>query len=878
MRSKQYYIKEKDFSAAKMISGAKTILAKLNRPTSPEFPNAKYIWPLGCTRAHIYRLFTPKKQPVRVEAAFLCDNQFDLWLNGGQICHDTQELPLTDITELLTNGENNLHIRVYQSATFNSYSAAISGGIRLFYGDGTTEEIVTDSTFKTIQLVNFWDTKEPDGFETATTSGYKSIGLNVMEMHPIALRRSFLFIRDIELKELPTSATLYASALGCYEPYLNGQRVSDSFFMPFCDNYRREYQSFDVLPLLKVGNNTVGMISGNGSYNCHSWGTLRANIPELIGELEFKYADGRTEHIYTDENWLCTPSPLIENDLQYGERYDARLEIANWCTPDSDRTVFAPVSHRPSGDQSVFIEQSYPPIKKITNHHPVQISTLDDGSPLFDVGQCIAGRARVTLHSLTPGKQIRIRYCERLNSKGEPESGAYVNVYYPNDCEQDGKSPAFLRNIDVYTAKGVQSEIYECRFAYTGFRYIWVEGLDSPDQLVEIVANELHNDLEYAGDIITESLPVQRIFNATKRSWLNNIFNGPTDCPTREKNFWNGDMQIFSHTACWLTDNSDFLARWTDNGKKMHDGPYGWEDEIYELPLTLYRFYGDREILRKRFPQMLALIKKREEFPGMVLPENPISPYCDWLSPTGISPSKKFFSGCWYYHMLVSVAYVAEVLGEIKTADELKNKAAIARDEFNLRHLNADGNDYDAECQCGIVLPLAFGIAPKEAVPKLAKTLVEYIEKEDFHLTTGFIGTRYLPEVLCDNGYTKVLYKLLVQDSFPSWLNMLNSGATAICESWLGENDPDKSISMAHFSLGSVTGAFFEYLGGIRIKDSAPGLRHVVLKPHPIKEIGSLKTTYRTPYGVIITEWHYEGDTPVFSYSLPDGITAEVLY
>ncbi len=874
-----YSVSFRDFSDSMLVSAPDSALEEFGRPKEESFPNAKYIWPFGCTRFHAYRLFTPKKRPVAAKAAFLCDNLFDLWLNGKKIAGDTKHLPLTDISEYLTDGENNLHIRAYQSDTYKRFSSAISGGVRLFYDDGTTEDIVTDESFKQIGLVTFWEIEEPEGFETALPEPGKrrAADMNVTEKHPVAQRRSFYFTRTFELTKKPVRATLHSSALGCYEPYLNGERITDSFFMPFFQVLLNEYQEFDVLPLLKEGKNTLGFITGNGWYNCSSWGSLKARIPAVIASLELEYENGEKEFINTDEHWLCAPSPLIENDLQYGERYDARLEIENWCSPDA--VGFIPAKAKKNEDYTSLLLQSYPFVKKAFEHDPKFLRFLPDGSPMFDIGVCVAGRMRITFKDLPRGKDIRIRYCERLADDGiMPENGAYTTVFYQNDCAPDGKSPMFLRNMDVYTAKGEKEETYECRFSYTGYRYIWIEGLDSMDQLVSLVPFELRTDLEETGSIKTDHEAINKIFAATRRSWLNNICNGPTDCPTREKNFWNGDSEIFSHTACWLTDNSRFLSRWTDNGKKMHSGPAAWEDEEYEMPLTLYRFYGDKELLRKRFPKMLELIEKRTEYQGMILPENPNThEYCDWLSPKGVTPSKLFFKGCWFCHMLSEVANVAEIIGETEKCRELREWEKKAKARFNELHFIEGENDYDARCQCGIVLPVAFGIAPPEKRQALADTLVRYIEKEDYHLSTGFIGTRFILEVLADHGHIDTAYKLIAQTTFPSWLHMLDGGATAITESWLGTKDPDKSLSMAHFSLGTVTGWFFEYLGGIRIKDSAPGLSHITLHPYPIKEIGSFAVKYNSRFGEIFTEWHYEGDRPVFTYRLPDGVTADVI-
>lgn len=876
MEFKQYSKSYKDFSKATYISAPESELLKFNIPKDPNFPDASYVWPRGCTRFHAYRLFTPKKSVLKAEAGFTCDNVFDLWLNGKQFADEVKKLELTDITALLCEGENNLHIRSYQSDTDERFSSAISGGIRITYTDGEVEEIVTDGTFEQLQLVGFWVMEEPDGFETAVRTNQYQTFLNSYSMHPIALRRSFYYVRQFEINEMPVSAKLYSTALGIYEPYMNGERITDSFFMPFCTNIEKEYQEFDILPMLKNGKNTIGAVLGNGLYNCNSWGSLDANKTEFLAIIEFSYADGRTEYIYTDEEWRCTPSPLIENDIQYGERYDASLEIPDWCDRDKDISGYSPVAVRKNNDNTMLLLQSYPFIKKVKERVCTEYRLIGENTPMYDSGLCVAGRARITFKNLPKGKKIRIRYCEHLTDDNMPDNGAYTTVFYQQDCAPDGKSAMFMRNMDVYYAKGEEKETYECRFSYTGYRYIWLEGLDDVNQVEEVTALEIRSDLESVGEIITDNKSINNIFNATKRSWLNNVHNGPTDCPTREKNFWNGDSEIFVHTACWMTDNSDFLSRWTDNGVKMHPGPWAWEDETYVIPYALYKFYGDKEILRVRYEEMVKLIEKRTE-PDRIIPIGDPHQYCDWLNPTGVSPDKAFFGGCWYYRMLDNVSEIAGIIGKTEDCEKYRKMAEAVRDEFNRLHLTDNGSDYDARCQCGLVLPLAFGIAPDENRRELGKTLVEYIKKEDFHVTTGFIGSRFILEVLSDCGYTDIAYKLIMQRTFPSWNYVIDTGATAMTESWYGQKDPDRSLSMAHFSLGAVSGWFFEYLGGIRINDSEPGLSEVVFKPFMIKEIGSFAVKYKSQLGEISTEWHFEGDKPIFNYTVPDGVKATVI-
>ena len=868
------YTKEERALRAEWISPCDDALAALDRPRVAGFPDADWIWPLGCTRFHAFRLFTPKKPVRRAELAMACGNALDVWLNGQAAAVHEPEIPLRDVTAMVRDGENQLHVRGYQSRSFDTFTAAMTGGLRLIYTDGTVEEIGTDGDWRQVQLVDFWKTAEPDGFETET-HGIRTMEMNVMRRHPAALRRSFYFTRTFTLRGEPVRAVLTASALGCYEPYLNGVRIGDGYFEPFCMNLRRECQEYDVRAALRAGANTIGALLGNGSYNCRSWGSLGARAPEFAAVLTVTYADGTTEQIATDGSWRCCPSPIVENDIQYGERYDARLEVPAWCSDRPGVQTWA-VRARPIDDPMMLL-QSYPPIRRMAEHRRTEWKRLPDGAPMYDVGLCIAGRAAVEFGGLRRGQRVRIRYCERLTADGLPENGAYVTVFYPNDCAPDGPSAGFMRNVDVYTAAGRAVERYECRFAYTGFRYIWIEGLEA-GQTAAVTAFELYNDLPQAGEIDTDTPELRQIFDAARRSWQNNLANGPTDCPTREKNYWNGDSQLFSHTACWLTDNSQFLARWTDNGVKMHAGPYAWEDETYEMPYTLYRFYGDTAILRARYPEMQRLIEKRQEFPGMVLPEHGIShQYNDWLSPGGVSPDTAFFGGCWYIHMLDRVAEIAGVLGH---ADDQANYAAMAdraRAAFNRAHLVDGGRDYDARCQCGIVLPMAFGIAPEAHRQALADTLAEYVRAAGDHGTTGFIGVRYLLEVLADWGHADAAMRIVQNPTAPSWRAMLDTGVTAITESWNGTADPDKSLSMAHFSLGSVAGWFFEYLGGIRVNESDPGMRRVVLRPVMRPEIGRFGVRYRGAFGEIRTEWKFVDGRPVFTYRVPGGVTAEII-
>ena len=131
--------------------------------------------------------------------------------------------------------------------------------------------------------------------------------------------------------------------------------------------------------------------------------------------------------------------------------------------------------------------------------------------------------------------------------------------------------------------------------------------------------------------------------------------------------------------------------------------------------------------------------------------------------------------------------------------------------------------------------------------------------------------------VLADTGNLDVAIMLLHRKEFPSWNYIFSTGATNMTESWRGMKDGDNSLSMSHFSLGAVVAWLFEYLGGIRVEDCSAGFSHIVLRPHFSEKIGDCRVSYKSPYGLITSEWHYEDGKPVYSYSVPEGVEVEVI-
>ena len=432
--------KKSDFKA-KWICASNDFLEQYNRPKADEFPTAPFMWGKRYTRVHFRRLFKIEGNVKQAYIHLLCDNIIDVYLNGTLISFESKDTGKTDITEHLTD-DNILMIRAYQTASPDSFTSAITGGLRIIYENGNVEDILTDESFENVRFINFWVTEEPGGWETdRETNLEKQSQLLVTPMHPIAIKRSCIFRKDFSVSKSVTRATLLSSALGCYEAHINGKTVDNVYFLPSAMDIAKEYQRFDITQLIKPGSNALSAITGNGWYNCSSWGNLSANKPALIMELTLEYSDGSIETIATDETWRIIPSPLVDNDLQFGERYDARLEIPDWDNTNCSTNTWDYASVMDNVPFNELLLQNYPPIRA-TRQLPVAfMSEIDKGVWLYDCGMNISGAVELTLHNTFSGQRIEIGVCERLTDDGKPELGAYGAVYYQHDTRANCKAP-----------------------------------------------------------------------------------------------------------------------------------------------------------------------------------------------------------------------------------------------------------------------------------------------------------------------------------------------------------------------------------------------------------------------------------------------------
>ncbi len=146
------------------------------------------------------------------------------------------------------------------------------------------------------------------------------------------------------------------------------------------------------------------------------------------------------------------------------------------------------------------------------------------------------------------------------------------------------------------------------------------------------------------------------------------------------------------------------------------------------------------------------------------------------------------------------------------------------------------------------------------------------------HLGTGFLATPYLLPVLAGTGHLDLAYDLLLQDSPPSWLAMIDRGATTVWEAWEGidaHGAPHDSLN--HYAKGAVISFLHRYVAGIRALDEHPGYRHFRVEPLPGGQLSWAEAVHDSPYGRIESSWRLDRNVLRLTVTVPPGATAEVV-
>jgi len=789
-----------------------------------------------------------------------------------------------EIGPFLKPGDNEILVKVVAQAKARApvVSTAFAASLRITSQNGTERRIPSDSSWLARAAGTAeWQPAQVVGPMTTPlsigTDRHSEVpGPNRIATDASLLRKAFTLGNAVQ------SARLTITALGAYQAFLNGKPIAphnllDPGWTDF--NKRVLYQTYDVTEMLTNGDNTIAAVLGGGWHGSPmTWAGTRA-YPEpdaLRAQLDITLADGSYKTIASDETWQTAPAPTLFSEIYAGETYDARLETSGWDAPHFNATNWTHAVGATVSPELKLTAQPNLSIAVSNTLHPISMNPANEAHPVvFDMGQNMVGN--IVLHVRGPrGTLVRMRFAERLNPDG--------SIYTEN-----------LRNAtvtDTYILSGNGEETYTPAFTFHGFRYVELSGYPGTPTTASI------EGLVYDSLPTTPSIRFQSSSDLLNKMgqlgiWgqRGNFLSIPTDCPQRDERLgWMGDAGVFWRTGTYNFDIASFTRKFmqdiddaqtvdnafTDVSPNLlgpQPGAPGWADAGILVPYAAWLQYGDRSLLQSSWPNM-------QRYMDLIVATNPDylrrnklgNNYGDWLAPDQNTPKDLIATAYWAI-VARDMREMSLALGRNEDAEKYQAHYDHIADAYRKQYIQPDGG-VTGNTQSAYVVTLYSGIAPENLRANMTDRLIRDIEAHNDHLTTGFLGTPFLMFVLDDNHRSDVAFKLLLQDTYPSWGYMVAKGATTWWERWNGDTGDPSMNSYNHYAFGSVMAWVFRRAAGIDTDPTGPGFHHLTIAPHFDPALPTLHTEYDSAYGTVTTDWNQS--THKFTITLPANTTATV--
>ena len=678
------------------------------------------------------------------------------------------------------------------------------------------------------------------------------------------LRREFTATKPVK------RAMAYICGLGQFEMFLNGEKVGDHFLDPAWTKFDKEaqYVAFDITGELRDGKNAVGVMLGNGYYHTPHGRYLKLlfsyGAPKMICKLQIEYADGTAQTVVSDDKWRASESPVTFSSIYGGEDYDASAVQPGWAEPGfDDRKWKKAVLTQGAGVK--LIPQISEPLKVMERIPTVRRFRAANGNWVYDLGQNASGIVQLTVRAVTP-QSIKLIPGELINDDSTVNQRASGAPFY-----------------HVYTARGDDSsETWHPQFTYYGFRYVEVEGAvpvgeSNPGALPEVIdITGLHtrNSAAQVGTFACSDPLFNKIHTLIDWAVRSNMASVLTDCPHREKLGWLEVTHLMGGSIQYRYDISRLYAKQVNdmrtaqhaNGMVPTIAPQyvtfspdfidtpEWGSAFVIIPWNLYEWYGDLAPLRDNYERM----KRYVDYLGSRA-DNHIVAYGlgDWYD---IGPDRPGYAQLTsngvtataiYYQDVKILERVARLLG--KEAD-VRKYAALASDikrAFNEKFFDKKTLKYDRDSQTANSIALHMDLVEPQYKAVVRQNLIDDIRRRGNALTAGDVGYRYVLRALEENDASEVIYDMNSRYDVPGYGYQLAHGATCLTESWQAYRE----VSNNHCMLGHLMEWLYSGLGGIRQSPGSAGYKEIVIRPQVVGDIHSAAVSFRSPYGLIRSEW-----------------------
>jgi alpha-L-rhamnosidase len=689
------------------------------------------------------------------------------------------------------------------------------------------------------------------------------------------------------------SATLYITAAGYYNAFLNGEKIGKNYLDPAWTDYSKRiyYTSYDVTPRIRRGDNCIAVMLGNGFYNplpLKMWGqrNLRDNLPvgqpNFIARLKLEYKNGKIQEILSDASWQQADGPILKNDVYLGEVYDASAELKNWNQPGMDDAGWGYAAEY-AGPGGHLQEAFFPPIQASGSIDPVEISSPDSGVYIVDMGVNFTGLYRVRLSGQSRDT-IVFRFGERLYEDGSLNPMTTVCGQIKRPGMGGPGAPAIAWQEDRFIF-GDETDIwYSPDFTFHTYRYMEITGLNDPPDPADIQGVPIHTAVDTSNYILSSNTLVNSIQQACRRTFLSNLIGVQSDCAAREKFGYGGDLNAIAESYIYNFNMQAFYRKtvydWLD---AMNDSVFidtapfvgiqycgiSWESAFLTTQYKLLLYYNDTAIIRELYDLNLKWLDKVARLHPKGIVESGLSDH-ESLEPVPVQ-----LTGTSHYlecaQIMARFAAMMEDPGNAERFEKLAAELRIKlRNEFWEQPVEGPINR-----QTLFATLLYHEIVPEAEIEHAVDSLFKALQKAPAgHFTTGIFGTKYILEALSQAGHGDAVWEIVNSKDFPGWGYMIEQGATTIWETW---KESDNTYSNCHPMFGSVSEWYYRWLAGIRPDPDYPGFKKFIIDPCIPEGLDSLSCSYQSPYGNIISSWKKEGEhKTVFQINVPQGSSAKV--
>ena len=623
--------------------------------------------------------------------------------------------------------------------------------------------------------------------------------------------------KEFEITRIVKRARVYFSGLGFSELYLNGNKIGDDVLSPAFTDYNKviNYMTYDITSELRIGMNAVGVFLGNGWYSARilDYPECWSEKPQLLLQLNIEFEDGSRMNIVSDNSWKTSVAPIGENDINFGENYDARKEQEGWNMPGFNDYNWMQAEEN-SGPAGKLTSQLMPAMKITETVYPVKLNEPEPGTFVYHFDQLFGGWSKLHLKG-EPGKTVTIEYSTRLL-----KNGLFNSIH-------DNVNRTLSNSLKGYLQDCLHREPYGYNEPASIAASLFTR------KFMPLFWNKYACDIKLAarddgsvGDVIPAFPGKPRDPDVSQGSaypmliwYLYQAF---------------ADLELLDEHYQTIKDWVDYI------GNHMCEGQ-----------LVVIGWLGDHMV------------------PG------PAPGYEKWRSDE--TPQSLSWTALYYRNVkiMAEMAKTLGKGADASFYHDLAEKIKKAFNDKWLDETNSHyGSRSQTAELLPLSLGLVPEEHKEELIKNIAQNISE---NDKGHLRVGHAGITALIEALTANGLGEVMYGIVNTRDYPGWGYMVEQGATTIWECWgrdfAVEGGRRRSDNMT--MLAGVNEFFYRYIAGIHgpefygPENMVPGYQEFRIKPFPVGNLTHAKASVNTVRGEIRSAWEIINNTFRLDVEIP---------